>query len=420
MDDKGKINPAQIISEGLRTARPSDLREGMREALIGLAGTRGYHALLVAFWLGIYAFSFIALDAIRVGYHEAYATTREIPWGILISTYIFFVVTSTGLCIVSSIGHVFGVESFQPIAKRAVFLSIVTIMCGFAVILLEIENPFRMILYNMITPNLRSNIWWMGTLYGAYMMFMIFEYGFMLLNWHKWATLAGFSGLITGVAAHSNLGAIFGMLHGREFWYGPYMPIYFIASAAMSGCAAIVLFTWLAYKFNHKQMEPAMLRSMVSLSKVTAIMISVVMFFTTWKIITGYAGGAGKVMTLNSFIFGPYAINFWVFEVALGMVIPFILMLASRGKNLGMMASAAAMMVVGIFFMRYDLVVLGQVVSVFYELGVNEYKDLLNYTPSFHEFAIVAGSMFLLGVTFILGEKVFKGHPAEEHHGEGH
>ena len=111
MDEKGKINPAAVIAEGLKSANPSDLREGMREALIGLTGTRGYHSLLVVFWLAIYAFAFIALDAIRTGYHEAYATTREIPWGILISTYVFFVVTSTGLCIVSSIGHVFGVKT---------------------------------------------------------------------------------------------------------------------------------------------------------------------------------------------------------------------------------------------------------------------------------------------------------------------
>ena len=70
--------------------------------------------------------------------------------------------------------------------------------------------------------------------------------------------------------------------------------------------------------------------------------------------------------------------------------------------------------------MRYDLVVLGQVVSVFYELGVNEYKGILSYMPSFHEIGIVIGAMFLFAITFILGEKVFKGHPAEEHQGEEH
>ena len=33
-----------------------------------------------------------------------------------------------------------------------------------------------MAIYNVISPNLTSNIWWMGTLYGAYMVFMAVEF----------------------------------------------------------------------------------------------------------------------------------------------------------------------------------------------------------------------------------------------------
>src|SRR5665648_80943 len=51
------------------------------------------------------------IHAKLIGSLEAYGAYREIPWGILISTYVFFVLTSTGLCLVSSIGHVFGVKS---------------------------------------------------------------------------------------------------------------------------------------------------------------------------------------------------------------------------------------------------------------------------------------------------------------------
>ena len=31
---------------------------------------------------------------------------------------------------------------------------------------MEIENPWRMAIWNVISPNPTSNIWWMGTLYG--------------------------------------------------------------------------------------------------------------------------------------------------------------------------------------------------------------------------------------------------------------
>jgi molybdopterin-containing oxidoreductase family membrane subunit len=126
-------------------------------------------------------------------------------------------------------------------------------------------------------------------------------------------------------------------------------------------------------------------------------------------------GGTGKKETLAAFLTGPYAINFWVFELMIGMLIPFVLMLVSRGKNISMMVTASALMIVGIFFMRYDLVVLGQVVPVLHEIGVNEYPSLLTYIPSFHEIMIVIGALGMTALAFLLGEKVFDGHKSEVH-----
>ena len=48
------------------------------------------------------------IHALYVGHEHTYGVSRGVPWGILIAAYVFFVVTSTGLCIVSSVGHVFG------------------------------------------------------------------------------------------------------------------------------------------------------------------------------------------------------------------------------------------------------------------------------------------------------------------------
>lgn len=379
-----------------------------------LSGSRSFYVLLGFSGLIVFVAAMTTLNAVNIGYRHAYAVHREIPWGILISTYIFFVVTSTGLCIVSSIGHVFGVKDYIPIAKRSVFLSVATIFAGFTVIFFEIENPFRMALYNVISPNLTSNIWWMGTLYGAYMVFMAVEFIFLLLEQHKIAMYAGLAGLLSGIAAHSNLGAIFGMLHGREYWYGPYMPIYFIASAMMSGCAAIIFFTWLGYKVNDEKMDKPMERSMEVVGKLWTVMIAVIMFFTAWKFITGIVAPA-KYEAMKAMLSGPYAVNFWIFEILMGMVGPFILLLLSKWRNLNMMFVASAMMIIGIFVMRLDLVVVGQIVPSYYELGVNEYKHLLTYSPSFYEIMVVVAGMGIVAMSFLLAEKVFKGHKTEIH-----
>jgi molybdopterin-containing oxidoreductase family membrane subunit len=80
-----------------------------------------------------------------------------------------------------------------------------------------------------------------------------------------------------------------------------------------------------------------------------------------------------------------------------------------------MMAVGAGMMLFGIFFMRYDLVVVGQIVPAYKELGVSEYQGLLSYRPTVHEIMVVLGGVGVTGFLFLLGEKVFGGHKSEAH-----
>ena len=356
------------------------------------------------------------VHSLYVGHEHTFGVSREVPWGILIAAYVFFVVTSTGLCIVSSIGHVFGFKNFNPIAKRAVFMSIATIVAGFLVHAFEIENSWRMPVGNVIGANATSNIWWMGTLYGAYLFFMLIEFVMLQKNDHKTATAFGLAGLLTGVAAHSNLGAVFGLLNAREFWHGPYMPIYFITSAAMSGCIAIIFFTWLAYRVNNWRMSEEMKKSMESVAKVGALMMAVIIFFTSWKMISGVSGNPpGKYEAIMSLVSGPYALNFWGGEVALGMVIPFVIIMMVKGRNMNALFAAALAGMVGIFFMRYDLVIVGQLVPHFHGMGLIDYPEFLSYTPSLHENLVVVGGVAFCLMLFLMGEKLFRGHVAEDH-----
>lgn len=381
-----------------------------------LSGGRLYYLAVILSALLVVAAIVAGGHAMLAGHEHTYNVTREISWGILISTYVFFVVTSTGLCLVSSIGHVFGVQSLMPIAKRSVYLSIVTILAGFFVIAFEIKVPWRMAIYNVISPNLTSNIWWMGTLYGIYLIFMLIEFLFLNLEKHRTATMFGFGGAVAGIAAHSNLGAVFGLLNGREFWHGPYMPIYFIVSAMMTGTAVIFLFHYLGYRINREPMEPEMISSLDVVRKLGILLICVILFFTVWKMVAGLAGQpGGKYEAVMALVKGPYAFNFWVFEMGLGMILPLLLFYLSKGKKMLPMFIGSALMVIGIFIMRYDLVVVGQIVPVFHELGVNEYGHLLSYKPSFHEIVITLGGFGVAFFLFLVGEKLFAGHKSSAH-----
>lgn len=368
--------------------------------LVGIAA--GIHALFI------------------VGSRHAYGTYREIPLAIQISTYAFFIGASTGLYLISSIGHVFGVSEFMTISRRTVFLSIITILSGYLVIGLEIENPIRMMIYNITSPNLASNIWWMGTLYGSYLLFMVVSFVFLLIGKYKIAAMAGLLAALSVVAADSNMGAVFAMMHGRQFWYGPFLPIYFIASAIMTGCAFLIFFTLLAYQIKQEALDAPTARSLEIVCKLAMLMLSIVLFFTFWKILTGAVGPPSKLAAMSALLSGPYAFNFWGLEVVGGLIIPFILFLLSHGKKWKPMFIASAMMIFCIFFMRLDLVVVGQIVPLYMELGVVEYARLHTYAPSLHEILVILGGAGFCGFAFLLGEKIFDGfrEPAGKRLGE--
>ena len=384
----------------------------------GLAGTSSgtYNAAIALSGLLALVGTAFGIHTFFIGHEHAYGVTRDVPWGLLIAAYVFFVVTSTGLCLVSSIGHVFGVKAFQPIAKRSVFLAIASIIAGFLVIAFEIENPWRMAIYNVISPNPTSNIWWMGTLYGAYLFFMLIEFALLQLEKHKQAGMFGLMGVVAGVAAHSNLGAVFGLLNGREFWHGPYMPIYFITSAMMSGCAAVIFFHWIAYKANGWKMSKELEESLQTVAKLGALLYVIIMFFTTWKVLSGITGQPpGKYEAMQALLTGSFAKNFWIGEIAMGLVIPFIIILAVRARNMTALFLASASSVIGIFFMRYDLVVVGMLVPHFHGMNIVGQPHLYSYAPTLHEWMVTLGGIGLCIMLFLMGERMFRGHLSESH-----
>ncbi len=345
--------------------------------------------------------------------HAAYGTYRQVSWGLLISTYIFFVVSSTGLCLVSSLGHVFGLKQYEVIGRRAIVMAIITLLAGFAVIGTEIGHPFRMLIYNLLTPNLHAAIWWMGTLYGVYLVFILIEFGLMMKGWHRYAGYAGLAGFVAGIAAHSNLGAVFGFLDARPWWHGPFLPVYFILSAAVTGCAIVLLM--FSVRYAREAMPPNVRAALLSIGKLFGLLLGILIFFGIWKALTSvYGAPPGKYETMMALVNGPLSVSFWVFEVSLGMLIPFVLILATKGRQLGAITLAAASSMIGIFFMRYNLVVAGQLVPMRHDVEAVGSGGLLSYTPSLTEIAIVLGAIGMCFLLYIAANMIFD-LDAEEH-----
>jgi molybdopterin-containing oxidoreductase family membrane subunit len=92
-----------------------------------------------------------------------------------------------------------------------------------------------------------------------------------------------------------------------------------------------------------------------------------------------------------------------------------VIILAVKGRSMNGLFVASLAGMVGIFFMRYDLVIVGQLVPAYHGMGLVEYPELLAYVPSLHEILVVLGGLGFCGLLFFAGEKMFRGHLAEDH-----
>jgi len=369
-------------------------------------GHPAVNALTGLFGLLMIAGIFTGLYGFFVGHEHVYNNTREVPWGLLISTYAFFAITSTGLCLLAAISHVFGGNKIAPLANRMVWLSLITIISGFVVIGMEIENPWRMAIWNVISPNPTSNIWWMGTLYGMAVGFVILEFWLIMTKQYKLALVLGILGAFAETAANSCLGGVFATLPSHPFWYGGTIPVYFLACAFTSGSAAAVLFTHYAYAIRGKKMEEYMFNGVQAAAKVLMLMLILVSVATFWRMVSFYVGGtdAGRTAA-DTLISGPLSTNFWVFEIAIGLAAPLLLLALTRVRSLAAMSAAALMTLVGMFIARLDMVTAGQLVPQYQ--GFEDFPALLTYTPSGPEWIVALGGIGLCCMAFLLGERFF-------------
>ncbi len=335
--------------------------------------------------------------------HHAYNVTREHPWGLLISGYIFFVGTSTGLCVIASFGHVFGIKEFNHIGKRTTLLAIITLLPGFIIILSEIGHPVTMMIYNILTPGTTSAIWWMGTLYGLVLTFIILEFGFALRGDHKWAVRFGIGGLIADISAFTTLGSVFAYLVARPIANGPFIPLYFLLTAIVAGA----FFMFMIYGFKHKLNFPEEVEvTLVKLAKILGLLLVVTMFFEWWRMMTAIYGGMPERADTMMKIIGTS--SFWI-EMLFAWAIPFVIILVSKGKAIKALFFAAIPALISIFLMRNDMVHFAQMAPM-QMLKTKEYQlapTWIEYFPSSVEWAIAVGALGVCFLLYYVAEKAF-------------
>lgn len=348
------------------------------------------------------------LHAMVVGHEHTFGTTREVPWGILISSYVFFATISTGLCIIASLGQIFGIETFKPLVPRAILLAAITIAAGLMSISLELENPWRVPIYALLSPHPQSNIWWKTSIFSMYLMLLVLNFIFLLLNKPKIAKYFGLVALVACLATNLNMKEDMSMIGARGFWPDQYMAIYFITLAVLLGGCALLLSNWFADKIGKDHLHLETRNSLHAVGKLTATLLVIMAFFTSWKILIAITGSTENIEVMHLLFSGKMALNFWLGEVALAVVIPLLIYFCLRQKNIQSLALISAIALTGIFLALYNMVIAGQLVPHFAQYNIYGMAKYYSYSPSLHEMMMFAGAGFLVLALFITGELYFR------------
>jgi molybdopterin-containing oxidoreductase family membrane subunit len=251
----------------------------------------------------------------------------------------------------------------------------------------------------------------MGTLYGLYLTFMIIEFVFLLKHDMKMARIFGLTGLLVGLAAHSNLGSVFGFLNARPISNGVFYPTYFILTAFITG----IFIAFIIMGFRYQLKFPEKVKTMLTgLAKIQALLISILIFFVTWKMLTDIYGGMPNRAEVAVHILGSW--TFWA-EVILAMVIPLVMILKDMGKSHVLLFWISLSGMVGIFFMRYNLVHDTQLKPL-QMMKKTEYQlppEWIHYFPSATEIMISLGGLGLCMAMYWAGTKMFNLDEDEAH-----
>ena len=360
----------------------------------------------------------VALTAVSLAYvmymlvtvgHAAFNTSSDgVNWGFPIAIYVFFALTSSGLTMIAALPMVFGFKQFYPIAKRCIWLSIVTLVAGFSVLALELGHPFRMLWAVPTGLQVMSPMFWMGVFYTIDLMLLFVK--FYLLwqdDWDSGAShLVGAAGFGAVILASGMLGLVFGSMAMRPMWYGSFTSIYFMLTAALSGAAMIVLTTYMAYGFRRDTM-PATLRGLAEgaeLPKVFATLIGIALVMIVTRFWTGLWSNLDGLEGFGALVRQPL----FLAEVFIGLALPFVILLhPATQRAMHWQLASAVLVLAAMLVNRYEFIIGGQLVPMFKGQWTN---SLITYTPSATEWAMLVLGVGIALAGYALGERLFRLH----------
>jgi molybdopterin-containing oxidoreductase family membrane subunit len=352
-------------------------------------------------WIGILSLGVLAglLTAYKVFTTGlvVYAKTNILVWTMPLASYVFFSLTSSGLAFVSSIPIVFGIKRYGPIEKRTIFLEISVLIAAFVCLVLHLGSPLSAI-YFLLSPNPASPLWWLGILYGIYLVILVTTFWRMHTAVHSKAL--GVFVFLIGIATSTMLGWLFGHPDGRPAFNAPYLTMYFPLTALASGLAAVSLVGSLGCHFACDTMSEDRATLYEDIAKLFGIVIAITLLFFLWRSVTGGVsatalqfGGFRRMLHSRS-----HHIALW-----LGFIVPLLLMaLRSVRSTTWGKATASSLFLIGMFAERLGFLLSGEVMP----MGpmAEGQPQFVSYAPTIWEVFVPTSALSVMLLLYTLGE----------------
>ncbi len=291
-----------------------------------------------------------------------YTVHRQEVFGPLIALYFYLTGLSAGSFILSTLAYVFGATKYKPLGKIGVVLAIGLLVIAPMMLLLHAGRPARA-WHLFVYINWTSPISWGSFLLTLYPICCIF-YGFFMFRGDARGTrILGTIGIPLAVMVHGYTGWILSFAKARALWNSPLMPVLFIASAMVSGIALMLLVSIIRDRFFSED-KTVNLEVLNGLSNILAVAILLDLFLVASEVTTLLISHADAQEVAHVLLFGKFAILFVVIENIVGKLVPLVICAVPRFRSVTAVCVASILVIVGIFIMRYNVVLGGETIPL--------------------------------------------------------
>jgi len=346
--------------------------------------------------------------------HEGHIVTgmnNQIVWGTPHIFAVLLIVAASGALNVASIASVFGKVPYKPYARLSALLAIALLIGGLAVLVLDLGRPDRLIVA-MTKYNFKSIFSWNIYLYTGFMAVVgIYLWTMFQTSMGRYNRAAGIFAFTWRLALTTGTGSIFGFLVAREAYDAAIMAPLFIASSFVYGLAFMVLVSVIIEKiWGQSLLNDDIITRFRGLF---LIFIAAVFHLTVAQHIAGlYATEHHGVEYFLLVGGGIYTAMFWIGQMLIGSLIPFLfLAFSSQAASRKGLTIASLLFLIGGIAQMYVIIIGGQAYPLELFPGMEVSSSWLDgktatYSPSLPEILLGISGVAIAFLVTGLGLKV--------------